>query len=756
MKNRICVIYLFIVTVVSVFAQTDTVMQNNSRITILKPNSENISSSESSWLIGAVQDKIEADFNSYTNMVLVNTTSEEKIKELQKKFEGGSYSSKDALTVGELTTARYGLFSTIRKTVEKYTLSEKIIDLEKGTTVFTAISEGSQNIDDLYTNAGCAVDLMTLKMCETLGFPLTAEQKYILQNGDKDISAEDQVRLAQETAVDFQKQMNDLDKQIEVLSADKSDLTAAAAIAQIEAQKALYQEKLNATNTRLARLQEDAKAKSADEQRESERTAEQKKQRQLLAEAAQKKVDELQRKKMSNLPVLSQLMTIENKKKALVEIRESIEKKAEEIQNDNLADFQEYKKETLSKPYGMGDMDENGKPLSEAVSARNKIIENKKKDIDKETEIEVRNLETSTNKQEEDLLKDIRNDQKSIAEKRTISSLDDSANDNLRVTVSSYNGKEQAWHVYYYVISQDIILYQNEFYLSYVDLTGATSIPAPGTPERDKYNDDIEVYTSLFNRKVPVLAYEMDYKVTSAPDDKPSEYEFSFSELRIMNTVTGKVIKKAALSDALVTRTFNPKYDIRDRKVIITTSEKYQNKMERYKPFDQKIGNGKLNNIRGCVGKSFPDGINFSITALIPCGPYYFIILEGGYTPVPLDCKTLTDSNNMYYGMAGQGFAKRLMIGRYPPCIYGYAGGGVCSFKINGCFITSDSENSEYKYDDAFVCGFAQLSLGLELPVSKYFAFYGQVNGDIAFSKRILGLSGNGSLGVSFKLPWWK
>lgn len=71
------------------------------------------------------------------------------------------------------------------------------------------------------------------------------------------------------------------------------------------------------------------------------------------------------------------------------------------------------------------------------------------------------------------------------------------------------------------------------------------------------------MYNSLLTRGDPIIYFEIDYNVTAEEDDKPSQYKFNFSKIRVINTVSGKVTQTSSLNK-VQPRAMKPKWDLRE------------------------------------------------------------------------------------------------------------------------------------------------------------------------------------------------
>ena len=79
----------------------------------------------------------------------------------------------------------------------------------------------------------------------------------------------------------------------------------------------------------------------------------------------------------------------------------------------------------------------------------------------------------------------------------------------------------------------------------------------------EEYTNNVDMYNSLLVRGDPIIYFEIDYNVTSQADDKPSQYKFNFSKIRVINTVSGKVTQNSVLN-AVKDQTMQPKQDLRE------------------------------------------------------------------------------------------------------------------------------------------------------------------------------------------------
>ena len=84
----------------------------------------------------------------------------------------------------------------------------------------------------------------------------------------------------------------------------------------------------------------------------------------------------------------------------------------------------------------------------------------------------------------------------------------------------------------------------------------------------EEYTNNVDMYNSLLTRGDPIIYFEIDYNVTAEGDDKPSEYKFNFTKIRVINTVSGKVTQTSVLNK-VQPRTMKPEWDLREIEGIV-------------------------------------------------------------------------------------------------------------------------------------------------------------------------------------------
>ena len=244
----------------SVFAQAkvDAKKIENQPVQVVNQESANLSASESAWLPGQIQDKLKSNLQDYLGMkTVVDSKSEAALKKLQAESEGSGRDEATAIELGKITTAKFAVFTKIRKTGSGYTISIDFTDLTTGEQMASCTSKEYSKSEYLYGSTG-AVDELTLSLANKLGLQISELNKNRLSSGTSDFSLDQQLALAKQNEEQHQKMMKDYDAELSKLMTS-NDLSAIQNKNRIEAEKALLQEKQNAEKKR----QEELKAQKA-------------------------------------------------------------------------------------------------------------------------------------------------------------------------------------------------------------------------------------------------------------------------------------------------------------------------------------------------------------------------------------------------------------------------------------------------------------------------------------------------------------
>ncbi len=545
----------------------------DSRVGVITAAEGNISEIDSLLLTGTVKDKLESNLKKYTDLVIVSTNIPE-LKNIQKTTQETGIDKNTAVRMGKLMAADNLLNATVRKNNSAYSISVKVIDLTTG-EVLASVQEKTEDSDSLWAGSGCAIDLLTIDLCDAVGIALTASQKYVLRYGEKDLSTDEQLKMFQQDCERYQKLIEELNKELSLLDYS-TDLDAKEKQIAIQAQREIAEQKLASSLAAQQRMEELRKIQLEEERKEAERSEEQKKKRQEIEAIAQKKINDIRNEKRNKTSAIEEIAYIENEKRTYIEIRDSVNGRIEEIEEEKKAELEKMKEEVNSRPYRKAHLDADGNPIPEAKDLRRQEIAERSAEIRAAKSAEVDKVKQSVSSNMAELLTIIDNDTKRLAKtKRTASSI----TDDLSVVMGLYDGSKRAWstHLYFTVDGRD--LYHQEIELSYETVTGkkVTNIMDPD------YLDTVDLYDSLFSRGTPVIIYDLEYTVEAMPKDRPSMYKFNFESLTLKDTKQNlKVIKKQSLDRYKILHV-SPAYDIRSEKELASVEKAEEKKQEKEK-----------------------------------------------------------------------------------------------------------------------------------------------------------------------------
>ena len=521
----------------------------------------NLSSSETSWLPLQIQDKLKSNLQTYLGMkTVVDSKSESALKKLQAASESAARDENTAIEVGKITTAKFALFTKVRKIGVNYVVAVDFTDLTTGEQLASCLSKEYSKPEYLYGSTG-AVDEVTVALAEKLQIQINDLNKNLLTNGTADFSVDQQLELAKQNEEQFQKMMADYDAQLSKLMTS-NDINAIQNKKRIEAEKALLKEKQNAERKRQEELQAQKQRQQADEKLEAERSIALKTQRDKIAQEAAAKAAEVRKLKMEKQGVLGQINILESKKKALVEIRQGVENRCIELYEQLEKDRAAEKNRICNKTYSTVELGSDGKPTEAALKRRENQITASYKSLTEKFFTDCASVKNATSTQDSALLAEIKADQKALTVTRTVSSM----GDELKVSFGQYEGSKNGWNAYLSLYSDGILLYTDSFIVNYETLSGKKA-PNMETELNDsvieEYTSNVDMYSSLLTRGDPIIYFEIDYNVAAESDDKPSMYKFNFSTVRVINTVSGKVTQTSGLNK-IQPRTMTPSQDLRE------------------------------------------------------------------------------------------------------------------------------------------------------------------------------------------------
>ena len=427
----------------------------------------NLNISESSWLPSQIQDKLKSNLQTYLGMkTVVDSKAELALKKLQAESENVGRDENTAIELGKITTAKFALFTKIRKVGANYVIAVDFTDLTTGEQMASCMSKEYSNAEYLYGNTG-AVDELTLALAEKLGIKVSELNKNYLTSGSASFSVDEQLALEKENEAKFNQMMANYDAELAKLTTS-NDINAVQNKKRIEAEKALLQEKQNAEKNRQAELQAQKERAEADKKLEAERSIALKTQRDKLAQDAAAKASEVRKLKMEKQGVLGQINVIESKKKALVEIRQGVENRSIELYNQLQTDIKSEFERITNKSYSTVELGSDRKPTEQALTRRENQRIAKYDELHQKFYADCESVKQATMSQQNALLQEIKQDQTNLAKIKTVNSM----GDELKVSFGPYEGSKNGWNAYLSLYSDGILVYTDTVIVSYEAVAG--------------------------------------------------------------------------------------------------------------------------------------------------------------------------------------------------------------------------------------------------------------------------------------------
>lgn len=559
-------------------------------IQVVNQEISNLSTSESSWLPLQIQDKLKSNLQTYLGMkTVVDSKAESALKKLQAESENVGRDENTAIELGKIISAKFALFTKIRKVGVNYVIAVDFTDLTTGEQLASCMSKEYSKAEYLYGNTG-AVDELTLALAEKLGIKVSELNKNYLTSGSSSFSVDEQLALAKENEAKFNQMMANYDAELAKLTTS-NDITAIQNKKRIEAEKALLRKKQNAEKNRQAELQAQKERAEADKKLEAERSIALKTQRDKLAQDAAAKASEVRKLKMEKQGVLGQINVIESKKKALVEIRQGVENRSIELYNQMNSDIESEFKKITNKSFSTVELGSDGQPTEIALTRREKQRISAFNNLHEKFYADCESVKQATMSQQNALLQEIKQDQTNLTKLRTVNSM----GDELRVSFGPYEGSQNGWNTYLSLYSDGILVYTDTVIVSYEAVAGKKA-PNMATELNDsvieEYTNNVDMYSSLLTRGDPILYFVLEYSVNAKSEDKPSEYDFTYKNLKVYNTLSDVVVQNIAINRT-ESKVMNPKQDLKIYDGIV---EKEKNECLAVKEYITSL-NGKIDTV---------------------------------------------------------------------------------------------------------------------------------------------------------------
>ena len=563
MKKKLIVLCVFLFSLYSIYANVNSV--------IVITSSKNISDGEKQWLLDLVRDKFISNFQTYSDFQFVSSNTD-KIKQLQRESEKAAYDSNSMIEIGKLTTAGHAFFLDVTKTGKNYLISVQFADLTTGRNIAQSISPSKDKIEDLYNTTGCAVNEVTIDLCDKLDIPLTIVQKKLLMKGNVDLSESEKSESYKQEINDYNNLINNLNKELKKIEIS-SDVNAVSEETKLKARMAMAEEKKKQAEEQQARFLEIQKAKEAEFEANAKRSEAQINKINELSRNANVKIKELRQLKKDSASVLGFLNQIESKKAAIVQIDEDVVSEQKEIANKIKQDYKIKIDEIKSAKWRISDTLEDGKTVTdEAKNRRTAEIKKVEDECFSEINKQTMKIEASVKASKNEILKDIQNDLKELKSKTFYAN---SLDGTLQVDVRNFDGQKKGWKAVYSVLCDGVTLATCSAYIKYSDVEKLV-------PSGLIYEDAVDMYDSLFKCNEPFLVYGVSYTIT-ADATQVSTYDITISELKVYSVSKVNVKKNSALSgenfsagyEKVVTKQMSKQYDYDTKSRIVAEKKDF-------------------------------------------------------------------------------------------------------------------------------------------------------------------------------------
>lgn len=723
-----------------------------------------------SWLGEVVTNRIAQNIRAYFfDYTLVDITNESAIKKLQAKSDGDFFDSDTAIEVGKLVSANCAVFPKITK-AKGYTLSITFSDLTTGLARAKVISNAVNDEEKLYSSAGCVIDQLTIDIASQLGVNLLPSQVYRLQYGDHELTSDERLEQAKRDEDEYNKRIKELNDTIAKLSND-TDPDSSSQVAKLQAKRALEEERLRQSLEMAKTLQEAEDKKRAYDERDAERANETKAQREKLAAQLQEKTQKLRALKLQGMDVFTQLSVLESKKRALSDINKTVEEQVDQITAAAQNQIDETAKQIMDAPYRRAEITGSGEPTAKAYSMRAAKVDKATAEINSKCSLDIANLRASVQKQKSDLLAEIDSDTKALEAPRTVRS----DTPNVKLSFGPYDGESLKWTLNVFVYSGDSAIFSHSMSISYNDMRRANKkLPDPNTSDKksyEKYLTTIDLYDSLFARGESVISAKVTYNVKVRERVGSSDYLFTLTNITLLDTMTGVVIKNSTSNEIAE---FNTPHedDLRsdsekeaDIAQLFRDNKQHQAQEEaRYKEIRQEerrqeaqhkkdakkerarynknqdswayhtLGGGGRSGVMAGFGftSGTQYGFAFNGEVMLAILSHFYLDVTLGAKPTPSRGYSNLDPDIAWSGYCftntyGFGINERVHLGRFHPNLFATIGlgydltggdwGGSSSDSSNSTSSSSSGKSDWNEYHSDFLM---RLSCGVDIPFTQY------------------------------------
>lgn len=499
------------------------------------------------WITIKIKSDIINDFNSYSNIQIIDADQTDTIRKIQKQYESSEYSSEDAVELGKSLQAKYYITLTTSRNKESYSLSATIFNIETRKAEGGYTSPFYSQTDYLTKVHGQAC----VKLLSDLGVKLTSAGKRLIQTASLTQTESLSEKEMQENLSALTTELERISKEESKLSASKlTDLELEAEKTRIQTQKAVLERQQQAEKEKLLRLQEDAKREQEEELARMDRDTKQQEEILRISAELEKKAMDLRSKKIEGLTAGEYIELIEAEKQTLYANEKSVNDSIESYNKALKNEYDQKIAERKNRPLQAAEKDSNGNRSELSLARLNSDIAKLQSEYDEKVLENTTALNKNIMDIQNQLRKKISSDISKMESKEfTSDSLTDKS---LYFRVDNYDGNAGGWYYSLAFAFGGKTVYTDRSLITYKEITGKEIPLAPKAGDKNiekknkliqEYFDIVDSYDSFFRMNVPYVQAIITYKVSAEKYTKPSCYQIKITELVLKNVSTSKKIK---------------------------------------------------------------------------------------------------------------------------------------------------------------------------------------------------------------------
>lgn len=579
MKKFLLSVFIFFIASISVFARSD-------RKIVIIPLMEAEVGIKDAWTNGEnakILNDVGAHFESnifeYTNFDIVNNANKDEIIKIQREVEtSGLYDESTIPEIGIFTGATHALYANIRNTSSGYTITARIVEIYGENRTITAKPVTRASAEELSGVVGSAVDEITIDLCKKLGptfsksgMPLSPAQEHVLMKGDLDLTSDQKIAQFDNEAQLYSDQIANFTREINSLAEDTS-ADAGERQKNLEGLRELAKKNLEYVKEKQLIYEEEQEKIKADRELNALRTEAERERILDSSMAIAESMYRIRNELGLQRSLLSQMNSIESTKKVFVDLKEKAAYEKKLINDDAKTDIENKKLEIDSRVLLNAEKTADGSITSAARRNREKELKEYKSLREARASLDTKDIDKLLEEQQEKLIKTI-NENYKLIEKRTVNTI----TGELVVQFGPYDGERFGWDIYITVQSENMVIFKTTSFIKYEAITGKQPVTDYNAPGYHEFNADIDFYVSMFSRGEPILTFAMDMLIIPSEKDRPSEYNFTFSNLRFYETrnvvvynneVTGRIKGTLEPKDTIAIVQLQPAYDIHTKKEL--------------------------------------------------------------------------------------------------------------------------------------------------------------------------------------------